>query len=120
MQFENLSNLVSEKDVPKFKLSALLGSDVDAAILAGDPHQTIPEVRARQPVGNDELVSRWLGKCHTAQWHAFNESRRVANPLAKLMVEIFPDLGSYGTCRSAEERTLFLPIWFETFQDDEE
>ena len=32
------------------------------------------------------------------------------------MVEIFPDLGTYGTCRSAEERTLFLPIWFNSFQ----
>ena len=44
----------------------------------------------------------------------------MAKPLAELMVQIFPDLRTYETCRSSEDRTLLLPIWFNSFQYDED
>ena len=36
------------------------------------------------------------------------------------MKDIFPDLQTYETCRSARERTFLLPIYFNTFQYDDE
>ena len=102
------------EEVKRAKLGALFTQSVGAVVLAGDPKQTIDDIKSRQSSQDSQLTSKWLSSCATANWHKLFESRRIADPLAKWIVPIFPLVGKYRTCRKPEERTYLLPVWFKS------
>ena len=105
-------------ETERFKISAILTSEVEGAVLAGDPNQSVPEDKRKRKSTDDQKPSGWLLKSRRVKWHTFSESRRIAPPLSLYIPTMFKELETFTSSRPPADRTLLLPVWFSVHEYD--